>query len=265
MSTYLFYAVIYNIIESKMETQDNSNKEFNKVENKFHGGRVLGGLIVVGVGAILLAKQVGTEFPDWMFSWPVILIVIGVYTGARHRFRNVGWLIPVAIGSAFLLDEIIPELDFGHFVWPVLIITTGLIMIFKRSRHEEFYKKWERDHNNEASTEGMIDSVVFFGENKKQILSKDFKGGESVCVFGGIEVNLTQADIQGRVYLELVQVFGGAKLIVPSHWKIESEEMVSVFGGLNDKRQLQNTVTDHTKTLVLRGTSVFGGIDIKSF
>ncbi|MEO8470932.1 MAG: DUF5668 domain-containing protein [Chryseolinea sp.] len=256
-----------------METQDSPNTNFNtdgnklnKDDNKFHGGRVLGGLIIVGVGSALLARQVGTDFPDWLFSWPMILIVFGVYTGARHRFRNLGWLIPVAIGSAFLLDRIVPELDFGHFVWPVLIIAAGLIMIFKRSRHEEFFKKWERDHYNTSdSTEGMIDSVVFFGENKKQILSKDFKGGESVCVFGGIEINLTQADIQGRVHLELVQVFGGAKLIVPSHWKIESEEMVSVFGGLNDKRQLQQTVTDHTKTLVLRGTSVFGGIDIKSF
>ncbi|HEX6891115.1 MAG TPA: hypothetical protein VF141_10480, partial [Chryseolinea sp.] len=83
--------------------------------------------------------------------------------------------------------------------------------------------------------------------------------------FGGVEINLTQADITGRVPIEIVQIFGGTKLIVPSHWKIDTEEVVSVFGGLNDKRQVQNTVMDPSKVLVLKGTTFFGGIDIKSF
>jgi hypothetical protein len=117
----------------------------------------------------------------------------------------------------------------------------------------------------ERTTEGFFESVTVFGENKKQILSKDFKGGESVCFFGGAEINLSQADISGRVSIELVQVFGGTRLIIPSNWKLETEEMVSVFGGLNDKRQFQNTPTDQSKVLVLRGTCIFGGIDIKSF
>jgi hypothetical protein len=97
------------------------------------------------------------------------------------------------------------------------------------------------------------------------VLSKDFKGGESVCVFGGTEINLAQADISGRVAIEIVQVFGGTKIIVPGHWKIETEELVCILGGLNDKRQLINTMTDQTKVLVLKGTCIFGGIDIKSF
>ena len=39
-----------------------------------------------------------------------------------------------------------------------------------------------------------------------------------------------------------MQVFGGTKLIVPPHWKIETEEVVAVFGGLNDKRQVMQNV-----------------------
>ena len=249
-----------------METQDNPKTDFNTRDNdKFHGGRVLGGAIVVIVGSALLARQVGADFPEWLFSWPMFLIVLGIYIGARHRFRNPGWLFPVAIGTAFLLDRIVPDLEFGHFIWPVLIIGFGLAMIFRRGRHDQMFKRWEREATTATTTEGMMDSVVIFGENKKQILSKDFRGGESVCVFGGVEINLTQADINGRVIVELVQVFGGTKLIVPAHWKLETEEMVSIFGGLNDKRHLQNTVTDQSKVIVLRGTTIFGGIDIKSY
>jgi len=198
----------------------------------------------------------------------MLLIVLGIYVGARHNFRNWGWLVPVFIGFAFLLDDMIPDINIGHLMWPIIIIGVGVSMIFrsKGRNRDDLFKRWERQASHATSSgEGFFDSVTIFGENKKQILSKDFKGGESTCVFGGIELNLTQADIQGRVVVELVQIFGGAKLLVPPHWKIETEDMVSIFGGLNDKRLLHNAVTDPSKVLVLRGTSIFGGIDIKSF
>ena len=72
-----------------------------------------------------------------------------------------------------------------------------------------------------------------------------------------------QADIKGKVRLEVVQVFGGTKIIVPANWTIHSE-MVAIFGGIEDKRPPQlNSIPD--KILIIEGTSVFGGIDIKSF
>jgi len=255
-----------------METEDkfnsNTKQSIEKEPPAPRNGRVLGGLIVIAIGIVLLARQAGADIPYWVFKWEMLLIVIGFYVGARHNFRNWGWLVPVFIGSAFLLDDMIPDINIGHLVWPIIIIGVGVSMILRsRTRNrDDLFKRWERQASQTTSTgEGFFESVTIFGENKKQILSKDFKGGESVCVFGGIEVNLTQADINGRVVVELVQVFGGAKLIVPAHWKIETEEMVSIFGGLNDKRLLHNAVTDETKVLVLRGTSIFGGIDIKSF
>jgi predicted membrane protein len=253
-----------------MERQDSTNTNFpsEKDKNGYRNGRTLGGLIIIAVGSVLLAQQVGADLPYWLFSWKLGLIVLGIYIGVRHNFRSWGWLIPIIIGSAFLVDDLVPEVNMTRLIWPIIIIAAGLAMIFKSRlrKGDDIFREWERRAAQTTNTsEGFFESVTIFGENKKQVLSKDFKGGESVCVFGGIEVNLTQADIQGRVPLELTQVFGGSSLIVPSHWKIESEEMVSIFGGLNDKRQLQNTVTDHSKVLVLRGTSIFGGIDIKSF
>jgi hypothetical protein len=254
-----------------METQYNKNTNL-PVEtgdrNPFGGGRAIGGLIVVIVGTLLLAREVGADMPYWLFSWHMLLIAFGIYLGARHSFRNPVWLIPVAIGSAFLLEDLVPEIRVREYFWPLLIIGVGVVMIFRSRRRGsgDMFKDWERKANAAtAMPEGSFESVTIFGENKKQVLSKDFKGGESVCVFGGVEINLTQAEIIGRVPIEIVQIFGGTKLIVPSHWKIDTEEVVSVFGGLNDKRQVQNTVMDPSKVLVLKGTTFFGGIDIKSF
>lgn len=252
-----------------METQYNKATETQpqKTGGHFRGGRAMGGLVIVIVGTIWLAQRVGVEFPYWLFSWPMFLIALGVYIGARHSFRQWGWLIPVAIGTMFLVDDMIPDVNIGEFAWPIVVICIGLFMIFRPRRgSQEFFRRWERQAaETNQSTEALFESVTIFGEHKKHVLSKDFKGGESVCVFGGTEINLSQADISGRVAIEVVQVFGGTKLIVPGHWKVETEELVCILGGLNDKRQLNTSMTDQTKVLVLKGTCIFGGIDIRSY
>jgi hypothetical protein len=106
-----------------------------------------------------------------------------------------------------------------------------------------------------------------FGGVKKNIISKNFRGGETVTIFGGTEINLTQADVNGGVVLDLTQIFGGTKLIVPPHWRIQSKDMVAIFGGVDDKRPLlSNASTEETnKVLILKGTCIFGGIDIRSY
>src|SRR5690606_6223030 len=88
--------------------------------------------------------------------------------------------------------------------------------------------------DQEAAAEDRIESVSIFGGVKKNIVSKNFRGGEIVNFFGGSEINLIQADINGRINLEVVQVFGGTKIIVPANWTIHSE-MVAIFGGIEDK------------------------------
>ena len=48
-----------------METEynKNSNQPVEKERNPFGGGRAIGGMIVVIVGTLLLARQVGADIP----------------------------------------------------------------------------------------------------------------------------------------------------------------------------------------------------------
>jgi predicted membrane protein len=257
-----------------METNETSSRDQlrkeqrdkfrNQMEDRFgsKSGRILGGIFLLVVGGVLLAHEVGADIPHWVFTWPMIPLAIGLFIGAKMNFRPDGWLIPVAIGGAFLLNEISPELHLMPFVWPTIIIVIGLFMIFRPRKHQrgEFW-------NEVASTESgeLLEIVSVFSGNKKMIITKNFKGGEAVSVFGGTELNLIQADINGTATLELTQVFGGAKLIVPANWKIDALQVVSVFGALEDKRQMTNEPADETKVLKIIGTSVFGGIEIKSY
>src|SRR5690606_24157016 len=97
-----------------------------------------------------------------------------------------------------------------------------------------------------------------FGGSNKNILSKNFKGGNVVNIFGGSDLNLSQADIKGKAVLEITAIFGGTKLIVPSNWDVRPE-IVTVFGGIEDKRQISPASETPEKILVLKGTVIFGG------
>ena len=86
-----------------------------------------------------------------------------------------------------------------------------------------------------------------------------------VIVFGGADIDLSQADFENTITLEITQVFGGTKLIVPANWEIKSET-VTILGSIEDKRNVQPKLNDEApKVLVIIGTTVFGGIEIKSF
>jgi predicted membrane protein len=251
----------------------NQETKINKPEKlKSPSGRVWAGAIVIAVGAVLLARELGAEIPRWVVSQPMFLIAIGLFIGVRHSFKNWVWLIPFGIGTAWLVDRIFWEINIKPYIWPAAIIAVGLFMILRpRKKNAEGnwtnfeFNKTQADNASETTTSELdtIDIVSVFGSAKKNILSKNFKGGEIVNFFGGTELNLHQADINGPVLLELTQVFGGAKLIVPGNWRIQSE-LVSVFGGVDDKRMVQSNV-DQNKILILKGTNVFGGLEIKSY
>ena len=249
----------------ELQTKNNSNERSNS-PNRHNRGRAFAGIIVVIAGTLLLARQIGAIMPYWLFTWPMILIGVGLFIGFRHNFRNPGWMIPTGIGLVFLVEHLVPDVQIRQYLWPIVIIVVGLFMIFRprgRSRGE-YWKNWE-DTDAQSLADNAFETVTIFGGDKKQIISKDFRGGESVCAFGGVEINLTQADINGIATIEVVQLFGGTKIIVPPHWKVLTDELVCVFGSLEDKRQIGGSIVDGTKTLVLKGTCIFGGIDLRSF
>ena len=236
-----------------------------------HGNKWTGiFILVVGVAALLKATL--TNFPDWLFSWQTLLIAFGMFVGLRHNFRGPGWLVLILIGGVFLLNEIYPDISFRRYLWPIAIIVVGLFIILRPRRGWKFNpnKKTEGASDSfftediDYSSEDFVDSTSIFGGAKKIVISKKFKGGDLVNIFGGTELDLSQADFTGTAVIELTTIFGGTKLLVPSNWAVKSEA-VTIFGGIEDKRRMQ-TVTEATeKTLYIRGTVIFGGIEIKSF
>jgi predicted membrane protein len=264
------------------------------MENQFNSsrtGRVWAGLFLLGIGVLLLADRVGFGLPRWLFSWPMILIAIGAFIGLKHRFHGVAWLILILIGGIFLFDFISADYSLRRYFWPIIIMVLGLIMILKpKGRPWRSHHRWQtRNYMDEtpadpnlhphaqsgfvrveetkakaADSGDYLDSAAIFGGIRKSFFSKDFRGGEAVSVFGGHEIDLSKCDINGTVTLECTQIFGGTKLIVPNNWNVKSE-IVAFLGGIEDKRHTDASLVDPNKILLLKGTSILGGIDIKSY
>lgn len=240
--------------------------QFGIVHSK-HGG-VWTGIFILLIGIAALLKASISFFPDWIFSWQMLLIALGMFIGIRHGFRGVAWFILVLIGGIFLINDIYPEFAFRRYMWPFALIAVGLFIIMRprnKWRQEVRTSTGETiEDTGSFSKDDFVESTSIFGGSKKIIISKNFKGGDLVNIFGGTELDLSQADFSGVAVIELTTIFGGTKLLVPSNWSVKSEA-VTIFGGIEDKRRMQAVIENSDKTLVVKGTVIFGGIDIKSF
>jgi predicted membrane protein len=255
-----------------------------------HQGRIWVGLFILIIGGFLMARASGIYFPAWFFSWPMILIGFGFITGIRHGFRNIGWLFPVAVGAIFLADRISPDLYIRPYFWPAVVIAIGLLIIFKPKgrfypRHNYVIPNGDAamnpasdvnttvtstasstailGSNYQSDPSDKVDITAIFGGVKRNVISKNFQGGDVTAFMGGAEINLTQADFTGKASVDCFNMFGGTKLIIPPDWDIQSE-VVAIFGGIDDKRPPMPH-GEPRKVLVLDGTCLFGGIEIKSF
>lgn len=254
----------------------NSIREERRARRNDPSGRIWTGIFILLVGLAALLKAMMFPIPGWVFSWPMFLVALGMFLGFRHGFRGGAWFVLIIIGSVFLLDDFFPDLIMRRYLWPIALIVVGVFMVIRPRR-----RSWNPDGSSSGranpqvttanpfsetettSDEDMIDSTSVFGATRKNIISKNFKGGEVLNILGGTELNMTQSDINGRIELEITQIFSGTKLIVPSNWRVVTET-VAIFGGVEDKRA-QTLESDAGKVLVLKGTTVFGGIDIRSF
>ena len=263
------------------------NQNYKETENR--SGKILAGLIIVVIGSLLLVNNIAFGLPRWLFYWSNILIVLGLVIGAKSNFRNGKGIILIIVGLFFTLKRALGDVvDFDKIGWPVLIITIGLYLILKpKSDFKKFKENKNKriddlrtsdlsadsgtvnseygvDTNRVANHLDYLDSVNVFGGSHQIVYSKNFKGGEITAVFGGCDVNLSQADFEGQIIIDVTAVFGGAKIIVPPGWHVKSE-VTAIFGGLDDKRGMQPVVDGQQKLLIIRGIALFGGVDIRNF
>jgi predicted membrane protein len=248
--------------------------EYHNTErhSRHRNARILGGILIITYGILFLMNRVSGNIPHWILSWEMILIAIGVVSLIKHNFRHFISYVILAVGTVFLINEFYPGTIDSGLILPVFIITLGLVMLAKttgifksRRRDEGPFNSLLSEGNSSSSPNDFLESSTFFGGATKNITSKNFQGADVTSIFGGTELNFTKADMQHPVTINTTTLFGGLELIVPSDWHVQSE-LTTIFGGLEDNRGIMSdTSVDERKILILKGTCVFGGVEIKSY
>lgn len=225
-------------------------------------GRSGVGIVLILVGLLFLAANFSwlpAHIHDVLFSWPMILVGVGIITLTKKEYTAT--IVLFSIAGYFLLPHFYPEWSFVNVwqFWPILLIIVGLVFIFNRN------KSHHHPCMNEATIDdNLIDEVAIFGGRVTRIESKSFRGGKVSCIFGGGELHLENCEISPEgALLDVAAIFGGVKIIVPKEWTVKIE-VTSIFGGFTDKRLYASTQGADSKLLVIKGATIFGGGELSN-
>jgi predicted membrane protein len=250
------------------ERMDPNEKRRGPIVVGIHTGRrgssglFWGAFLVIG-GVVLLLDHMGYVSVDrlWRF-WPLLLVCAGI-PNVMSRERRLWGILLIAGGVLFQLDE----LGLAHFrwndIWPILLIATGLMLIWGaiEARRRPSVPLGGGDPRTTLS------EAAIFGGIERRVTSQDFQGGHINAIFGGVEIDLTDANMQAdEATLEINAIFGGVEIRVPETWQVAFRG-TPIFGGIADKTRIGRT-TDlsdpRRKVLVLTGAVIFGGVEIKN-
>ncbi|OFX89373.1 MAG: hypothetical protein A2W99_13835 [Bacteroidetes bacterium GWF2_33_16] len=228
------------------------------MEKQRNTGRAILGIVLILIGIVFVGKTFDI-FPHrimhYIFSWQMILIVLGIIFVTSDHNKTSGWVLLV-LGLVFLIPDII-EISYPirRLFWPALLILIGVLIIVRSFT----------SNRPGRSTLGsdFIDDLAIFGGGDKVIASENFKGGRITAIFGGSKIDLTRSKLAtGQNVIDIFCLFGGTTLIVPENWNTKVD-VVSIFGGFSDKRHKKPETLEVGKELVIKGFAVFGGGDIK--
>jgi len=257
------------------------------VRRRPRGGAL--GIILIVLGALVLLDAF-TDLPNFRINIaaPIFFIAIGVIIGIRSQFKNWAWVALILIGVAHLIPEFrIGGVESDSLAFAAGLIVLGLFINRTRRWRNEAPLFPERPHTHvfgqplgspspqpaadgSAPTEAdmvprHLNTFSIFGGRKEIITSRAFAGGRATVLFAGTDINLLNADsTQDRIVLDVAAVFGGIEVVMPSHWELVNE-VDSIFGSVEDARTLRTAPGGATKTLVLRGFCLFGGVEVKGY
>jgi predicted membrane protein len=237
------------------------NENVYSRRKRHHGSdsRVFLGILFVAIGSLLMLENLDLlpyDLSHIFISWPMLLIVIGIYNLSR-KASSAGFIL-IGIGSYFLIPRIfdVPE-HFFHNFWPVILVIVGIVFITQWNRKPSLPMG-----NGEVNNNDILDETAIFGGRNMSLVSEQFRGGKITAIFGGSKVNLLYCKPVDGCIIDVATIFGGTKIIVPENWNIKTE-VVSIFGGFEDKRG--NSVisrVDQSKIVVIKGVAIFGGGEI---
>lgn len=220
------------------------------------------GILFILIGTVAIFNQlgfwdIGNIISTW---WPMILIGVGINQLSKSPVSKTSGIILLLLGVVFQMRELdIITVSLQRFFWPAIIIAIGISMLFPSNvtrKHLEF--------NEKEIDQDVIDNLALFSGVKSRNISKNFRGGSLVAIFGGIDMDLRDACLLNKgASIDVTAAFGGVNIIVPPEWKVVVKG-IPIFGGWSNKTRGKNDDNLDAPILTLHCFAAFGGVDIKN-
>jgi predicted membrane protein len=249
--------------------------------------RFILGVIIVLVGVSLLLDQLGIQSADHVTRfWPIILVAVGFLSLSRGRRGSVTGVVLIFLGGWLLLNTLgWLMLSPWEFIVPIAVVAVGARVMMRSSDHSN----WRPPSGGplpppgapgstapggaplggpspagahpDASQHATIFSVL--SSSRRRWGPSIFRSAEATCMMGGGEIDLRDAQLgpDGTAYIDVFVLMGGLNIFVPPGWTVICHVM-PIMGGVMDKTRTIPSAT--TQQLILRGTTMMGGVEISN-
>lgn len=216
------------------------------------------GIAILLFGLLLLLEIINPGFAiDFSIVWPSFLIIITLYYIIKEKKIEVIKILLLFIGiwNLFVNLDLITGAYLDAF-WPIILVIVGAFIIITAIDS----KKIAESRKNSKNDKNRKKYIGILSGNEEKVQTDDFSGGDVYCIFGGIDLDLRQAELKEDAILNVYSIFGGGSILVSDNYKIVYNS-TALFGG-NDNKANTNP-KKNSKTLTINCISVFGGTEIK--
>lgn len=221
--------------------------------------KVLWGLVLIAIGIVIGANAMGiTNINIFFKGWWTLFIIIPCFIGLfnPNESNKTGNIIGLIIGTVLLLAtrgligfEIIVKM-----IVPFIFVAIGISLIFNETLKGKISEKVK-----EANKDGLENIIATFAGQKVKKDDEEFTGANLEAIFGGIVLDLRNANIEKEAIIKSTSIFGGVEIIMPSNVKVKVKS-TPIFGGVSNK-YVENKESE--KVIYIDAFCMFGGVDIK--
>lgn len=223
----------------------------NKLSN------ILWGVVLIAIGGVWLTNNLGLTHINLFFSgWWTLFIIIPSFIGLCKHQNKTWSLVWLCIGILLFLNaqSIVTFAMIRKITIPVIFILIGLGIMFQNTISTKINKRIK-----ELNKEGLPDYAAVFSGQKVQV-KEVFTGANANAVFGGVDIDLREAQIQQDVILNCSAIFGGIDIKVPNNVNVKVKS-TPIFGGVSNKAV--EIAQQDIPTIYVNAFCLFGGVDIQ--
>mgnify|MGYP004621116599 CR=1 FL=1 len=226
---------------------------------------IIWGLIIIALGVFWGLKEANLiDFSIFFDGWWTLFIIIPCFIGLFKSDNKPLSATGLIVGILLLVNCYYDIWQYKAYLFPALVVIAGISIvitnIFPKKKdipqiQQDNYTAYQETPVQQSNAEYY---ASFSGENYR--FDNGFAGGKFVASFGGIKVDIRNADIVNNCVITTNATFGGVDIYVPNDVRVVVKSN-SLFGGTTD-RSNKNLPAD-VKTVYVVATNLFGGTEIK--